>query len=422
MKRLVHAAFAASLLASTAALAMGPTPHTTPSTSTSHAAGKVTRDVAVALNDAQKAAQAGDMQGALADIKKAQAVPGLTDHDNFVINQFMSAVAANLRDYPTAMTAYDQMMASPDFQALDPKDQALSYHDGMIVASDVQQWDKVLTFGQALEGLQGNDDITYTTVAIAYYNKKDNKNAAVYAQKAIDYAKAHNKTAPDQAQQLVMANVVATDPKAAARQLELIAIDKNEPDDWYKLSQFILGKGKVKPIDALYLFRLQFMAGAMEQGEDYTFMAQLCEQLGYSNEEVKAYDAGIQAGKVTQGSAGAKYGKAKRDAASDERVLGQIAAAAEKAKTGEQSVKLAEDYWGYGRYADAEAAARAGIARGYPKDPTEGQMILGQALLAQGKFDEAISTFGAVTTSDPGRTDTAHLWSAYAQARTKAGH
>ena len=422
MKRLVHAALAASLLASTAALAMGPTPHSTESSSTSHASGKVSRDVAVALNDAQKAAQAGDMKTALADIQKAQAVPDRTDHDNFVIDQFLSAVAANLRDYPTAMGAYDRMMASPDFQALDPKDQALSYHDGMIVASDVQQWDKVLTFGQALEAMQGNDDITYTTIAIAYYNKKDNKNAAVYAQKAIDYAKAHNKTAPDQAQQLVMAGMAATDPNAAAKQLELIAIDHNEPDSWYKLAQFILGKGKVKEIDALYLYRLQFMAGAMEQGDDYTVMAALAEQLGYPTEELKAFDAGIQAGKLSQGSAGAKYAKARKGAADDARILGQLAASADKAKTGEQSVKLAEDYWGYGRYADAEAAARAGIAKGYSKDPTEAQMILGQALVAQGKFDEAISTFQAITTGNEGRVQTAHLWAVYAQARKKAGH
>jgi tetratricopeptide (TPR) repeat protein len=419
MKRLVCAAFAASLLVTTASFAMGPTPHT--SESRSKAISGLSKDVIPALQAAQKAAQAGDMAGAMAQIRIAQAVPNLNEHDQYAIAQLLSAIAANMRDYPTAMTAYDTMIASPDFATQDPADQKLAVHDAVVVAQNVQQWPKVISYGQQLETLGGNDEITYTVIAIAYYSQKDNKTATVYAQKAVDYAKANNKTAPEQAMQLVTNGLAQSDPAAALRNMEQIAIDHNEPDLWYKLTDHAVGARGVKEIDALYLYRLRFMAGGMEQGDDYLVMTSLAELLGYSTEEVKVFEQGMSSGKLSAGQAGAKLSKARKDAATDERLLPTLAASADKAKSGDQSVKLAEDYWGYGRYADAETMARAGIAKGYPKDPTEGQMILGEALVAQGKYDEAIATFNAVSGND-GRKSAAHLWSIYAQARKKQGH
>jgi tetratricopeptide (TPR) repeat protein len=91
----------------------------------------------------------------------------------------------------------------------------------------------------------------------------------------------------------------------------------------------------------------------------------------------------------------------------DARELPEAVASAEKSKSGEQDrCKLGEDYWGYGRFADAEAAARRAMAKGGLKDPGEGNLLLGATLVAQGKYDEAIQTFGQVngiTGEDEGR-------------------
>jgi hypothetical protein len=401
----------------------GPTPHTTESTTTSHAAtpaGKLSKDVATNLAAAQKLANAGDMQGAMASIKAAQAVPDRTSHDDFVINQFLSAVAANLRDYKTAAAAYDVMLNSPDFADQPDADKKLAYHDGIIVNGNVQGWQKVITMGGQLDALQGNDEITYTEVAIAYYNLKDTKNALVYAQKAQDYAKANNKPVPEQTQELIGQAAAQSNPALALQQAELQAVDHNEPDLWYKLALNAVGSTSPKEIDGLALYRLIFMAGGMQSSDDYLIMGQLSGKLGYPTEQSKVLDQGMASGKVSPGQAGGQLGAARKGAAEDERMLGNFAASAAKAKSGDQSVKLAEDYWGYGRYADAEAAARQGIAKGDPKDPSEGLMILGESLVAQGKYDEAVSTFGQVS-GNRGRMAAAHLWTLYAQARKKAG-
>ncbi len=405
MKRLVLAALAASVLAAastTVVFAMGPTPHSTTEsrsgTPAPIATSKLTKDVQVAIVAAQKLATAGDMQGALAQIKIAQAVPDRTPHDDFVINQFLSVVSANLRDYPTSMTAYEAMFAAPDFATLTDDDKKLAYHDGMIVAENVQQWQKVIEFGGKLDAMGGMDEITYTAVAIGYYNANDGKNAAVYAQKAVDFAKAHNKTPPEQALQLVANGESKTNPAAARAMIENLAVANNDPDTWHRLVQYELGQSGVKEIDALYFYRLQYMAGGMQQGDDFIVMASLAAQLGYPTEEQKVLEQCMASGKLSAGQAASTAGlaKARKDAAGDERNLGAYAASAEKAKSGDQAVKLAEDYWGYGRYADAEAAARRAIAKGGIKDPSEGNMILGQTLVAQGKFDDAVATFASV--------------------------
>ncbi|MGH6873051.1 MAG: hypothetical protein ACREHE_16265 [Rhizomicrobium sp.] len=424
MKRFALAALAASLLAATAtsALAMGPTPHSTESRSgaTSSSGGKLTKDVATAIMAAQKAAQGGDMPGALVQIKVAQAVPDRTPHDDFVINQFLSVVAANLHDYPTSMTSYEAMFASPDFDTLDKDSQKGAYYNAVIVADNLQQWQKAINFGIKLETYAGNDESTYTVMAISYYSLNDKANATVYAQKAVDFAKAHGKNAPEQSLQLVANAEAASNPAAALATIESLAVEHNDPDVWHRLIQHALGDRNVKEIDALYMYRLQYMAGAMQQGDDFTVMAQLCGQLGYPTEEVKVYEQGMASGKLSAGQAGG-LSKARKDAAGDERILGSLAASADKSKTGELAVKLAEDYWGYGRYADAETEANAAIAKGGMKDASEGLMILGQAQVAQGKFDDAVATFAKVT-GGPSRMATAHLWSLYAQARKKQGH
>jgi tetratricopeptide repeat protein len=110
--------------------------------------------------------------------------------------------------------------------------------------------------------------------------------------------------------------------------------------------------------------------------------------------------------------------KSRNDAATDERQLPSIAASAAKSRTGEQDVKLAEDYWGYGRFADAEAAARRAIGKGGMKDPSEGQMLLGMLLVVQGKYDDAVQTLAQVH-GNPARMADAHLWTIYAQAQAK---
>jgi predicted Zn-dependent protease len=89
-----------------------------------------------------------------------------------------------------------------------------------------------------------------------------------------------------------------------------------------------------------------------------------------------------------------------------------------KGKNGEFSLQLAEDYYGYGRYAEAEAAARRAIAKGAMKEPGEANMVLGMALVGQGRYSDAVQAFQQVS---GGASKCAHLWLVYAQSKSQAG-
>jgi hypothetical protein len=417
-KHFVRAALAASLLCTTAAaMVWSASAYADDQSSSSSKASKessITNPaIAKALQEAQKDLKANDFTGTAAAIKTAQAVPDPTPIETYYINKFVAALAISTKDYPTATTAYQANAASP---AMPDEDKKEVLHNAMLLTSMTKDWQKVVTYGKQLEAINGLDAQTYGVIALAYYNLKDMTNAQAYAQKSVDAAKAAGKQPPQTSMEIILGVEAGShDQAAAVATLEQIAVQYNRPDDWRQLTSIGLGVKGIKYIDALYIYRLKSIAGGMTEPDDYITPAEIDIQLGYPTEAMKFYEAGVSAGKVKAGDL-PTLAKARKDAAQDQGSLAMLAASAAKSKSGEQDVKMAEDYWGYGRYADAEAAARSGIAKDGLKDPSEGQMILGMALVAQGKNDEAIQTLGEVT-GNAGRMKAAHLWTLYAQAK-----
>src|SRR5579862_6749856 len=190
-----------------------------------------------------------------------------------------------------------------------------------------------------------------------------------------------------------------------------MALQHPSPEIWTQLVGVAFGAKGMNDATAIYLYRLLMLANAAK-GSDYKEMASALTTLGYPTEAVNILQQGVSSGKISQGEVGATLTKARRDAVADERMLSQIASAAEKSRTGEQDIKLAEDYWGYGRYADAEAAARRATGKGGLKTPAEAPLMIGAAQVAQGKYADGIQTLSQVSGSDAARR-TAHLWSLY---------
>jgi len=408
MKNFARAAFAATLLcASAGAVSLG---------SPALAADKVSSSVAKPLSEAQKLANAGDIAGAKAKIAEAQAVSDRTPFDDYKINQFVGFVAIKQSDYATAATAYETMADSPAMPDEDKKD---TWHNACLLSSQAKHYQKAIAYCAQLGTINALDDQTTATLAEDYYFVNDMPHAQQYAQQSINSSKAAGQPPNEAALQIVMSAQAKQNNQAGAEEtLEQLALTYNGADNWSQLIDVTLGTKGLKDQDALYLYRLRLLAGAMSHPDDYTTLGSVASLLGYPTEAVAVLQQGITSGKITSGQAADTLNKARRDAATDERSLPGIAAAADRSKTGEQDVKLGEDYWGYGRYADAEAAAQRGIAKGGLKDPGEGPLLVGAAQVAQGKYDEAVQSLSQVGGSDA-QKKTAHLWSIYAQAKKK---
>jgi len=386
-----------------------------PQQATAASGPKLSKDVATALIAAQKASNAGDYQTALTSVKQAQAAAGQSDYDTLQINNFLGAIDINLKDFAGADVALEAAADSTAVGDLDPANQKQLYHNALLLAAQNQHWSKVLSYEPKLEALQDNDDTTYAVTAQAYYFTKDMANAKTYAQKSIDAAKAAGKQPNEVVLQIVMGSQAATDQSAAEATLEQIVVTYSRPDDWDQLVGVSLGTKGISNADALNMYRVLYIQGPMKTADDYTYMGSLAEAQRNSVEARNVLQAGVSAGKI---KADTTLSKARTEASGDEKIISPAMAAASKSKKGEDGMQVAQDLWGYGRYADVETMATAAKAKGGVKDPGEAAVLIGMAQIAQGKYDQGIATLQSVTGS-PGRQRAAHLWVLYAQAKQK---
>ena len=418
MKTFVRAAFVASLLGSAAsAVALMTAPALAADAAPKSQAPALSKQVVIPLYAAQKAVEGGDFATAMTKIQEADALPDLTPEDKYQIAKFKGYVALNLKDEATALSAYEDVANSP---VLEEADKPAAYSNIFVLANHAKKYDELIKYGEMLEAMKPQDDKTLAIISQAYYLTHDQANAAIWAQKSVDRAKANGTDADPFVLQLVLNEEAKTNQALALQTLEEIAASDPSPNSYQQLTGLALATPGIRDIDALFIYRLRFMAGGMQTSDDYTIMANIALQLGYPEEAKEVLEQGINAGKIAagHGTAGGLLAQARTGADADERALPAIAASAAKSKSGEQDAKLAEDYWGYGRYADAEAAARRAIDKGGLKDPSEGNLILGVALVAQAKNVDAEKPLEMVDGSQA-RAKAAHLWDLFAKARAK---
>ncbi len=422
MKTFVRAAFAASLLASaaTAALMLPVTAHAADDAQDKDKTEEpaVSKKVGIVLYEASKLMKDGNTADALAKVKEAEQIPDLTPWDTYKIDSFEGYLAMSLNDNAAAMQAYEAMANSP----LQPaKDKAANYTNVFVLAQKLQDYGKVTKYGPMLNDLQPLDNVGLAIISQAFYLNHDVPNATIWAKKSVAKAKEENKSANTFVLQLVLNEEAKTDQSAALKTLEEIAATETSPNIYYQLTAQGLQMPHITDLDGLYFYRLRFMAGGMRSADDYTIMANIAYQKGYPEEAKDVLEQGINAGKVAPGhsEAGGLLAKAKAAAATDAHSL--PSAAALRKMPGNEEVTVAEDYWGYGRYADAVAAAREALSKDHLKDSSEAHMILGISLVALGKNAEALDPLSKVDGSTT-RARAAYLWTLFAKARDRQVH
>ena len=206
---------------------------------------------------------------------------------------------------------------------------------------------------------------------------------------------------------LLSAQATLKDEAGMADTLEEEAADYNDPADWTDIIAITFGTPGLRDQDGIWLGRLLFVVGASVPPSDASTVGEIASQHGFFGDAVNAKAHG---GQVDPDPA--------PRADSDKRTMpDQIAG--EQAGDGAYNAKLAEALYGYGMYREAEAAAKLAIQKGGNPDPSEAQMVLGQALTAQGKYDEAVMAFGQVSGGGPVTPRIARLWADYARIKKK---
>lgn len=383
--------------------------------------GKVSKAVSGPLSDAAKAAKAGDWQTALKSARDAQAVSGRTPFDDLEINLLIGQAAVNLKDMPTATTAFEAAADSPANTDLDATGRQQLYYTALELASNAQHFQKVVAYSHVLEQLGKLDDLAGALTAVAYYQLKDTAHATEYAQKSIDASKAAGKQ-PDENALKILTNAQAqSNPAAAEQNFEALVMRSNSPEDWGRLIGHAFGTAGMNDVFAMDLYRLQFVTHSLS-GQEAGLAAKLANLLRYYGDAVAIMEgAGLK---------GADLNSARSNSAKEQGSIGAEIAAAHKGN-GQVALSVAEALYGYGRFGEAEQLAREAVTKGHTKYPGEAQILLGMSLVRQDKYADAVQALSSVPGS-AAAVKTAHLWSLYAQvkqggaapaqAATPAGH
>jgi tetratricopeptide (TPR) repeat protein len=374
---------------------------------------KVSPDVSKLLGATKKLIDAGDFTTAKATVLQAKALPNRTGIDDFEINNFIGNIAIRQNDHAAAEVAFSAMADSPD---MPDSQKAATLRIAALLSTEARHFDKGIKYANAYIALGGPpDDSVLASLSEAYYYTNDFANAEITAKKAI--AAAEPGKPPNQNALTVAfgAEVKLKKQDDAVKTLEQMVDYYGKPDDWGQLIRSAFGISGIKQLDDLNLFRLELATKASMESADYDTIAQLAIQMGYPVEAQAALEAGLSAGKISNsGKTAATLANARTRAAKDRATLASFEATAAKSPNGELDIKLAQTYFGYGRYADAVTAARRGLSKGGAKaDPNEANMVIGMALAMQGNSADAQAALNNVK-GTPATAHVAHLWSLYA--------
>ncbi len=369
-------------------------------TSANAAPPPLTSSVATKLSDAQKAVAKKDIPAALAAIAAAKALGNKKPYDDYMIALVEVAIDAQNNDMAGATTA---AQFAADSTAIPDADKGDALKNALLLSMNAKQFDKAITYAKKLEPTNPTDPTVITSISNAYYFGGDFTSAKAAAQKRIDAAVAAGKTPDRNALQILLsAQVGLKDEAGAEESLEKLVAYYNDPADWTQMIDVAFGTKGIRDLDAIWLGRLLFKTGTVSQS-DATMIGSTASHLSYLGD---AQTAKVKGGSVDPDPT--------PRAAEDKKSLpAQIALGKGPKGTGTYNAKLADALYGYDMYAEAEEAAKLAMEKGGNPDTSEAPMVLGQAQAAQGKYDEALASFGKVTGGGPATARVVRLWVAY---------
>lgn len=377
MNRFSLRAFATALFLGSAIAAVAALPMAAPAEAAARpAVGKL-------LQEAIHMAGSGNTSGASEKVREAEGVGSLTSGDQQAIEQTKAYIAAKNGSGATGSKA----KFANDYNAG-------RYHD--VVGEDADELRKAGQYG-------GEEELV---VAQAYYLMGD-YTSAIHMLREMHGA---------QALALLMSAAYKSGDNDAMRvAAEQLIVDFNQPKYWSDLLTMADRTPGMSPDNTMDVYRLRLLTNTMRNADDYTTAAEVAIQIGCPTEAEGIVQKGMDAKLLNDARTVRLMTMAKSQAGTEAAGLAQEAAAASAAKTGDADIKLSAQYWGMGRFQDAQNAAKAGIAKGVT-DSNLAQIRLAMADIGLHQRDAAVHALNAVSGgAKPGDALLAHLWSIYAR-------
>jgi len=362
-------------------------------------AGSISSAVGKPLGVAQKAMQEKKWPDALTAAKEALGV-ATTPYEKMKVNQFLTVIYSNTGDGAAADAAAEAAADTPADQ-IPTEDKQQIYYAGAALAFNNKHTEKAVAYAKELQALGTIDARTQGVVNQILSAAGDPSVAAAY-QKEVNDAIAANKAPPrDALEHMLVTQINAKDEAAAEKTMITLLTYYDDKRFWKQIIDVTMTTRGLRDTDALMLGRLLFVSGSDVSKEDADLVGSLAQKQAIYGDAVKA-----QAKGATLQMDPARVARDKSE------VPAQITLGA--SQNGVFNIKLAEALLGYDMFAQAETAARLAQTKG-GADASEIALVIGIAQVQQGKYADAVATFGQVSGGGPVTPRVAELWTAYAK-------
>ncbi len=376
----------------------------------------IRREVAPQLQGAQNALKAGDNVGALAKLKEAEAVGGLTPYEVYLISRMRALAAYSAGDIPTSIKEFKSVLASDQLPAGDRLPVMEAY---IRILYNEKQFPEAMVIVEQYQKLGGNNAEILELVPQMQYASNDYKGAIAAFQKQVDAeVAAGRKPTEHLLRQLATAQNGAEDEVGYGRTLRTLAELYPKQEYWQdvvsRASRAVSGLQRIEGL------RLRAAITGTD-GSARLQHAALALRAGYPAETKALLDEGI-AKKAFTGADAAEATRTRDEAAkavSKEKLADKgNEAAARSAPNGDALVGLGLEVFFNGETDRGIALMEAGVAKGGMKRPEEAKLHLGMALVRAGRLDDARKVLDTIQGTD-GIATVAQAWSLWAKVGAK---
>jgi hypothetical protein len=374
-----------------------------------HAQG-LRAEVGRPLQQASEYLKAGKAKEALAKVREAEAVAGITPAERQTIDGMKAAAAQRAGDTATAIQALESLAGRASGAQLG------QYAEQLASAYAQQRNNAKASEWLAKAVAAGNNSPSIKQLQ-SYLQGASGDYAAIAKDAGAAVAAAEQAgRRPDEGDLLRLADAQQRTGNMAgySGSLEKLLANYPKKDYWNAYLGRLPRKAGFAPRFEIDVMRLRLASGTLTKTEDFMELAQLALQAGLPTEARKIADQGFKSGVLGTGPEAARHQRlrdlaVKQEADAKANLAGQVADA-QTQKTGDALVK-----YGYTQVSlgDVDAGIKLieqGIAKGGLRFPEDGKLRLGMAQMQSPKTKAAAAqTLRSVKGSD-GAADVARLW------------
>ncbi len=367
-------------------------------------------EVGKPLQAASELLKAGKAREALAKVREAEAVGGITAAERNTIDGMKAAAAQRAGDLPTAIQALEAMAGRASGAQL-------GQYAEQLASAYAQQRNNA----KASEWLQKAVAAGNTGPSIKqlqqYLQSSSGDFAAIArdAGAAVAAAEAAGRR-PDEGDLLRLADAQnkTGNSNGYVLTLEKLLLNYPKKEYWSAFLGRLPRKSGFSPRYELDVMRLRLASGTLSKTEEFMEMAQLSLQAGLPHEAKRIVDQGYKAGVLGTGAEAARHQRlrdlADKQAGEAAAAIARQTAEATTEKEGDGLVKVGYAMVSAGEVEKGLALIQQGLAKGQLKRPDEARLRLGMAQLQSAKTRaQAAQTLRGVKGTD-GAADIARLW------------